>query len=128
MFELIERHDDYNHERQVNVEKISLDLIIAMSQRIVDNFKPQKVIVFGSWARGDANNNSDVDLLVVIDCDKAEYINQMAAIRKVLRDFKVPKDIIVANQETLKKYGEVPGYIYQSALQEGRVLYEQSLV
>ncbi|HWQ75084.1 MAG TPA: hypothetical protein VN441_07200 [Syntrophomonas sp.] len=64
-------------------------------------------------------------MLIVLDCDKAEYLDQMAAIRKALRDFRVPKDIIVANPETIDKYGEVPGYIYQSALREGRVLYEQ---
>lgn len=104
---------------------INLELISAMTDRIVKKFSPYKVIVFGSWARGDANNDSDIDLLVVMDCDRNDYLNQMAAIRKELRDFKVSKDIIVANPDTIAKYGKMPGYIYQSALREGRVLYEQ---
>lgn len=110
------------------MEEISLDLIEAMSKRIVEKFQPHKVIVFGSWARGEADIDSDVDLLVIMNCDKNEYMTQMAAIRKELRDFRVPKDIIVANLDTITEYGEVSGYIYQSALREGKVLYEQKLV
>lgn len=110
------------------MEEVSLDLIEAMSRRIVEKFQPHKVIVFGSWARGEADIDSDVDLLIIMNCDKNEYLTQMAAIRNELRDFKVPKDVIVANLETIAKYGEVPGYIYQSALREGKVLYEQNSV
>ena len=89
----------------------NLSLIEAMTERIVKKFKPYKVIVFGSWARGEADKDSDVDLLVVMDCDKNEYMNQMAAIRKELRDFRISKDIIVANPETISKYGNVPVYL-----------------
>lgn len=104
---------------------INLELVSAMTERIVEKFKPYKVIVFGSWARGDMSIDSDVDLLVVMDCEKNNYLNQMAAIRKELRDFKVSKDIIVANPDTITKYGQMPGFIYQSALLEGRIMYEQ---
>jgi len=105
--------------------EISLNLIKAMTERIVEKFSPHKIIVFGSWARGEASKGSDVDLLVVMDCDKEDYLNQMAAIRKELRDFRISKDIIVANPDTISKYGQVPGYIYRSALREGKVMYEQ---
>ncbi|QGP91405.1 Nucleotidyltransferase domain protein [Neomoorella glycerini] len=100
------------------------EIVQSMAKRIVEKFHPQKVIVFGSWARGEAGPGSDVDLLIVLDCSREQKRAMQVAIRKELREFKVPKDIIVANLEDISKYKDAWWTVYHPALKEGLVLYE----
>lgn len=94
-------------------------------KRIVEKFQPFKVIVFGSWAARTAGADSDLDFLVVMDCTQAQKRDLQVAIRKELRDIPIPKDILVATPEDIKKYREAWWTVYQPALEKGRVLYEQ---
>ncbi|HOB21310.1 MAG: nucleotidyltransferase domain-containing protein [Firmicutes bacterium] len=101
------------------------ELVHQMAKRIADKFHPQKIILFGSLARGEAKTESDVDLLIVLECSNQQKRELQVAIRRELRDFKIPKDIIVTNQEELHKYKDAWWTIYQPALKEGVVLYER---
>mgnify|MGYP000994308957 CR=1 FL=1 len=96
----------------------------SMAQRIVQKFALQKVIMFDSTARGEDRPNSDIDLLVVLDCNR-EQKREMQAIRKELREFNVSKDIVVANPKELNKYKVAWWTVYHPALREGVVLYER---
>ena len=102
-----------------------MELAQSMAQRIVQEFSPRKVILFGSTARGEASPNSDIDLLVVLDCKREQKREMQVAIRKELRGFKAPKDIVVASPEDLEKYKDAWWTIYYPALREGVVLYER---
>lgn len=101
------------------------EMVQSMAKRIAQKFRPMKIIVFGSWARGEAGPGSDVDLLVIMDCTHEQKQEIQAAIRKELREFKVPKDIIVANPEDINKYKDAWWTVYYPALEEGKVLYER---
>lgn len=101
------------------------EVVQLMAKRIVEKFNPQKIILFGSLAREDAGADSDIDLLIVIRCRREQKRKLQVAIRRELRDFKVPKDIIVACPEDVRKYNEAWWTVYHPALHEGRVLYEQ---
>jgi predicted nucleotidyltransferase len=103
---------------------ISKETVQQMTQRIIENFSPQKVIVFGSWARGETNSDSDIDFLVVMPYNGSKRELQVS-IRRYLKDFDVPKDVIVASPEELAEKRFLNGYIYQPALSEGKVLYER---
>ena len=104
---------------------ITEKLVSAMVQRIVENYVPEKVIVFGSWARGEANGHSDVDLLVIIPY-KGDKRDIQASMRLLLRDFRTPVDIIIASPEEIAERQHVNGLIYRPAIGEGMVLYERS--
>ena len=93
-------------------------------ERIVEKFQPEKIILFGSHAKGTATAHSEIDLLVVskMITDKR---SQSSAIRRMLSDFPIPKDIIVATEQEVEKYGQMIGTVLQPALQEGKVLYER---
>jgi predicted nucleotidyltransferase len=98
--------------------------IREMNDRIVHDFHPLRVILFGSRARGEAGPDSDVDLLVVLPA--VEDRRQAAAeIRKALGGTKLPKDIIVTDPDDIAKRGDLPGTVLYSALREGRVLYDR---
>lgn len=103
---------------------ITEEIVQQMTRQIVTHFAPQKVIVFGSWARGEVTMDSDLDFLIVMPYTGSKRDCQVS-IRRELKDFDVPKDILVISPEDLKQKQSVNGYIYQTAISEGRVLYEQ---
>lgn len=103
---------------------IDAEIVERMVRRIVERFSPNKVILFGSWARGEANPDSDVDFLVVMPYTGSKREWQVQ-IRRELKDFDVPKDIIVVSPEELEHKATLNGYIYQIAVREGKTLYER---
>lgn len=95
-----------------------------MVRRIVERFHPEKIILFGSHARGDANPDSDVDLLVVMPFEGSHREKQID-LRTELYDLPVAKDIIVTRPEEFAWRKDVPGTMEQPAANEGRIVYEQ---
>jgi predicted nucleotidyltransferase len=93
-----------------------------MVKRIVRQFAPERIILFGSQATGRAAPDSDVDLLVVMPLKRPKP-EQELAILKALRRYTVPKDIVVTTPEDFAWRSRVPGTIERPAAREGRVLY-----
>lgn len=92
---------------------------------IVSRFHPEKIILFGSHARGDAGPHSDVDLLVVMPFSGSKLEKQVE-IRLALRNIHTPKDIVVTSPEDFQWRKEIPGTIERPAAREGKVLYARS--
>ncbi len=100
--------------------------IEEIARRIVQRFDPEKVILFGSHARGTHDVHSDVDLLVVMDLDHETKRDREIAIRLALRGLGVPKDVLVVTPEEARIYADVVGTIVHPAMRDGRVLYERA--
>ena len=96
--------------------------IQQMVRRIVREFDPDKVILFGSHARGEVGPDSDVDLLVVMPVEGSKRAKQLE-IRIALHDIHVPKDIIVSRSEEFEWRKNTVGTIEYPAVHEGKVLY-----
>ena len=96
--------------------------IDRMVQRIVDRFHPDRVILFGSHARGTAGPDSDVDLLVVMPVTGSRR-EKVVEIGVALHGFGVSKDIVVTTPEDFAWRKEIPGTIERPAELEGKVLY-----
>ena len=91
--------------------------------RIVSRFHPEKIILFGSWARGEAREDSDLDLLVVLS--KVQHKRKAAIeVLRVLNGLPISKDVIVTTPEEIKERGRIVGDILLPALEEGKVVYE----
>ncbi len=103
---------------------ITPSIIQEMVDRIVRDFAPAKVILFGSQARGEGTRDSDVDLLVVLD-QIDDKMATVVAIMGVLRGIGVPKDIIVTTPDEIVRRGHIVGTIIFWALRDGRVMYER---
>jgi predicted nucleotidyltransferase len=96
--------------------------IRQMVRRIVSRFDPERIILFGSHARGDAGPDSDVDLLVVMPVEGSRR-EKAVEIGVALHDIHVPKDIIVTTPEVFELRKEIVGTIERPAARQGRVLY-----
>lgn len=101
------------------------DLIQTMTDRIVQDFNPLRIILFGSHARGDAGPESDIDLLVVFP-QVANKRLAAVAIRRTPADLPVCKDVVVTTPEEIARRGDLIGTVLRPALREGKVLYERS--
>ncbi|MFO7975714.1 MAG: nucleotidyltransferase domain-containing protein [Candidatus Hydrogenedentota bacterium] len=99
--------------------------IDRMVRRIVSQFHPERVILFGSHARGDAGPDSDVDLLVVLPVEGSKRAKQVE-IRVALNNIPLPKDIIVSTPEEFAWRRGIVGTIEEPATREGKVLYVRS--
>jgi len=101
------------------------DTIAEMVRRIVARFNPERVIVFGSHARGTAGPDSDVDLLVVMHPNGSKRARAVE-IYGLLAGMGVPKDVIVVTPEEFDAYCDAPGTVIRTARQEGKVLYDRA--
>jgi len=104
------------------MQKLSQKILDQIVAQIVDVAQPEKIILFGSYARGDANEDSDFDLLI-IEREVAARRKESVRIRRALRLFKIPVDILVYSTDEVKRYGDIMGTVLYPALREGRVIY-----
>lgn len=98
-------------------------------ERILREVDVEKVILFGSRARGDDKPESDLDLLIIQKSEFTASNNRFAEtikIRKVLRDLKVPKDILIFSESEIDYWKDSLNHIIPTCLKEGKVLYARS--
>ncbi len=107
------------------MKKISDALLEDMAQRLVGQFQPQQVILFGSWAWGIPDQYSDVDLMVIVDdSDLSDYERTVQA-HRCLREFGVPKDVIVKTRTEFEFFREVRASLEHKIYTQGKILYER---
>ena len=91
-------------------------------RRIVEVAQPERIILFGSAARGDMNRHSDVDLLIVKD---GAHRRQLATrIYENLYGVGAPVDVVVVTPADVERYRDSHALIVKPALREGKVVYE----
>jgi predicted nucleotidyltransferase len=99
-------------------------LLQTIVQRLLAAGQPQKIILFGSQARGQASRDSDYDLLVIEDSSQPRY-RRAASYRRALKDLGTSKDIVVWTPREIAEWQNVPNAFITAALREGVVLYER---
>jgi len=97
--------------------------IAELSARIVREFQPDRIILFGSYAYGQPRVDSDVDLLVILPFEGRAFRKSVEILNRVSPDFSV--DLLARQpQDTLRRYEEGDPLI-REALDQGKVLYER---
>lgn len=99
-----------------------LPVIVA---RLVQEFGPLQVILFGSQATGEARLDSDIDLLVVLP-QVDHKRNTAVAMLRLLRDVPIPVDVVPTDPEEIARRGQLVGTVLRGALQNGKVLYDRA--
>ena len=103
---------------------LEMRVLEQATERLVRRFDPDKVILFGSSARGTADDRSDVDLLVVTEISGSRRA-LMVAMDRELRGLGFARDIVVLTPDEFETDRHIPGTVARPAVQEGRVLYER---
>ena len=93
-----------------------------LCRQIVENFNPQKVILFGSHAYGKPNEDSDVDLLVIMPFEGRNSQKAIEILSKVKSG--LPLDLLVRTSEQVKQRIEMEDFFMQDIVGKGKVLYE----
>ena len=103
---------------------VTPDLLQEIVRRILQAGSPQKIILFGSRARGDARPDSDIDLLIIEESSLPRYRRAPPYLRALVGLFPA-KDVVVWTPAEAAAWRDVPHAFITSALREGRTLYER---
>ena len=98
------------------------DRLGAAVKRLVAAAQPSRIILFGSHARGDADDHSDVDLLVVQPAVNDRY-EEMVRLNRALQGLLMPVDLLVVSEQEFEHRSRTPGIVEHTARRAGRVLY-----
>lgn len=103
---------------------VTMSQIEELVRRIGRQFHPERIVLFGSYASGQATEDSDVDLLVVAKTSLPPR-ERYGAVRRLVADFPAAFDIIVKTPEEYARWRSVVNHIVYFADKYGRVLYER---
>jgi len=104
---------------------ISNETLIKVRERLVEGFAPSRIILFGSQARGTADDRSDVDILVVCSF-KGKRRHLMLEMDRVLSGLDNAFDVLILTPEEFQRDSVIPGTVGRYAYKEGKVLYERN--
>lgn len=85
----------------------------------------KKIILFGSYARGDMTPDSDIDFLVIEESVPDRFA-EMVRLQRLMSPLRLPAEIVVTSEAHFQKWCTTPGNLYYEAAIEGKILYEQS--
>ncbi|MDH4216170.1 MAG: nucleotidyltransferase domain-containing protein [Gallionella sp.] len=91
--------------------------------RLVAAANPSKVILFGSYARGDATEDSDLDLMV-IEPEVQNAGDEIIRLHRVVGDVGIGVDVLVYSDKDASRRSQVPGTVLYWAFRDGKVLYD----
>ena len=99
------------------------EITAEITRRIVEGFHPQRIVLFGSRARGDARADSDYDVLIVAPSDQ-DIHQRLVPVYSALRGLGIAKDILWFTPEEVTDWQDVRPHVISRALREGKILYE----
>jgi predicted nucleotidyltransferase len=103
----------------ITPEKVDLAV-----KRLIEAGRPHKIILFGSYVRGETHRDSDLDVLVVADDTIPSTRKEGTRLRRALRGIRMCMDILVVRERDFHRLKDQIGLIYREALRHGRVVYE----
>jgi predicted nucleotidyltransferase len=101
---------------------ISAEQIDAAIRTLAAAAQPERIVLFGSYARDEARDDSDLDLLV-IERQVEDRAREMVRLRRLLRPLRIPVDVLVFSAEDVARWGDQPGSALYWALREGKVVH-----
>ena len=104
---------------------VTPEKVDAVVRRLIETGHPRKIILFGSFVRGETNRDSDLDVLVVTDDDIANPHTESVRLRRSVRDVPMPMDILVVPVSQYERLRRRWDLIYYEATENGRLVYER---
>lgn len=112
--------DEFRESWRPTPEKVDLAV-----KKAVEVAQPSRVFIFGSWARGEANDSSDLDLAIFLDDDRKTEIGELRKrIRSGLGDLRMSIDLIIATEGYVKEFLSSVNSVYYQIVNEGKLVYD----
>jgi predicted nucleotidyltransferase len=105
------------------VKTLDESLLETATQRLVAEFRPDQVWLYGSHAWGNPHDDSDVDLLVVVPDSDETPIRRSQRAHRCLRGLRMPKDVLVETRQEVDRVKGVKTSLENALLSRGRRLY-----
>jgi predicted nucleotidyltransferase len=105
------------------MKTLAPDLLAEITQRLVDEFQPEQIFLFGSRAWGVPTEDSDIDLLVILPGEARPTTRDVVRARRCLSGLKVAKDILVRSRAQVERFRRVPASLERQILEQGKLLY-----
>jgi predicted nucleotidyltransferase len=105
------------------MKTLDADLLQAATQRLVDEFHPEQIWLFGSHAWGTPTEDSDVDLMVVVKQSDEGAIRRSQRALRCLGSLRLRTDVIVPTRAQVDRYKHLRASLFHQVLNEGRKLY-----
>ncbi len=107
------------------MKQVSPVLLEEITRRLVNEFQPERIILFGSHAWGEPTEDSDLDLLVIVPESDAEPADRATRAHRCLRGIAGPTDILVKTRSEVERYRPVRASLESVILERGKLLYER---
>lgn len=106
---------------------VTQDVLEEMVHAIVEAVQPERIYLFGSVARGEVTEDSDIDLLIVEaeDFSNGRRWQDLCRIRHALTPFPLSKDILLYSHDEMAYWQDSLNHVAAQAVREGRLLYER---
>lgn len=105
-------------------KQAELKKLKAVTKRIVESYDPEKIILFGSYAWGRPNEDSDFDLLIVKK-NKKDFLTEQKKVRKII-DGEIAVDILISTPEEVKKRLDLGDFFFRDIIKKGKYFYDKS--
>ncbi len=118
-----------SQQPQISTATLSLDLvsidqlILEIVDRLVKEFNPENIFLFGSHVWGTPNSDSDLDLLVIVSDSDISSSKRSSIAYRCLRDINYPLDILVKTRKEIEKFSQVSFSLEHQILLKGKCLY-----
>src|ERR1700722_5900994 len=109
------------HDIRTKTGRVKRKVLAEVVRCVVEAAQPDKIILFGSAARGEMGPNSDLDLLV-IKGGKFNHWRLLTTIYRHLRDTEAAVDVVLVTPDDVERYGDSPYVVIYPALREGKVV------
>lgn len=108
------------------MQKVNAQVISGLVKRLIEMYQPEKIILYGSYAYGSPDEDSDIDLLIVKETEDRP-IDRRIAVRRLVSDIrkKVPFSSLVVTPEELSDRLALGDDFFIEIIQRGKVLYEK---
>jgi len=105
-------------------QAVDKKIIQDLADRIVQAFRPERIILFGSWAYGTPDESSDIDLLIVMPFEGKGTHKALEIMRRIKP--QLPVDLIVRTPEDVRQRLEWNDFFLKEITEKGKILYESA--